>query len=336
MLSIFKNIIRCAVIASILAVGAWFGIGYWQDYSAGWPKFPDANPAAPVTPQVVVQATRDYGWRTGDAIPVVLYIHQMPGTVVDTSNIAIKGDFEVRTQPKQLVAKHLSDGSDVIKLRFTVQSFNVSKSWTLDANMTYKVVSSGDAETVSLPGLKLYTSLTYDGRGDIQPGPQTTQIDVAEQMLTVSVLVVGLLVFVWGFVWHGRLVKRQAKVSSRTPLQTVQHNYAVLMKRIEAGDRSSETYEELERNVRWLYKLEPQTRGQIELEVEMNNHPFQKEITTIISLCDKRIYDGEPLTDDEHKAIADAFKRIFTSKPAPHAVRTYGEGKPIPTVKPKE
>lgn len=334
--SIFKTIVRCAVIASILAVGAWFGIGYWQEYSAGWPKFPDANPAAPMAPQVVAQVTRDYGWRTGDAIPVVLYIRQVPGTTVDTSNIAIKGDFEVRKQPTQLVTKHLPDGSEMMKLRFTVQSFNVSKTWTLDANMTYKVVKSGDAQTVTLPGLKVYTSMTYDGRGNIQPGPLQTQWDLPERVLTISLLALGLISLIWGIVWSERITKRNAKTPQRTPLQTVQHNYAVLIKRIEAGDRGSDVYEQLERNVRWLYKLEPKTRGQIELEVEMNNHPFQQEIKTIISLCDKRIYDGMELSDEEHKAIADAFKRIFTSKPAPRAVRTYGEGQPIPSVKSKE
>jgi len=331
-----KKTFQCALIAILIAIGAYFAFNFWQEHS-GWPTFPDANPAAPSAPQIVVQVPRDYGWRTGDAIPIDLYIRQMPGTAVDTSNIAISGDFEVRTQPDQVLKHRLSDGSELIKLHFCVQSFNVSKSWKLDANMTYKLLSSGDAETVSLPGQVVYTSMTYDGRQDIQQGPLQLLAAVWDIVLTFVLIVVGLGCLIWGIVWHGKLTKRPARgPAPRTQLQVVQHNVAVIFGRIREGDLSAENYEQLERNLRWLYKLEPKTRGQIELEVEMSNHPFQHEIITIVTLCDKRIYDSQYLNDEEHKAIAEAFQRIFIGRPAPRVLRNYAEDAPVIAPKKKD
>jgi hypothetical protein len=96
----------------------------------------------------------------------------------------------------------------------------------------------------------------------------------------------------------------------------VKKNFDLIQVRIKRGDISPQNYEELERNIRWLYKLEARTRGQIELEVEMMNHPYRNEIKTIVSLCDKRLYDKVELTAEEHEEIFAAFNRIFTAKPS--------------------
>jgi hypothetical protein len=65
-----------------------------------------------------------------------------------------------------------------------------------------------------------------------------------------------------------------------------------------------------------MYGLQPQTRGQIEREVIEKQHKYREEITTIIALCDKRLYDRVILTDAELQAIEDAFARIFSNKPS--------------------
>ncbi|HEY9775933.1 MAG TPA: hypothetical protein V6C81_19375 [Planktothrix sp.] len=304
-------------LVTVALVAVVMGVLHFWDRTA-WPAFAADAKAPADAPQVVATVPRDFGWRTGDVIPIDLYIKQLPGTVVDTSNLAISGDFEIRTQPKAMIARKQSDGSTYMKLRFEVQSFNVSKSWTLNANMTYARTAAKDDQTVSLPALVVYTSMTYDGRADIQQGPQKLLISILEAVFTFGCVLAGVLGTIVCFVWYNHLNKPIVSNGKYplTPLLQVKRNFDLISVRIKRGDFSPQNYEELERNLRWLYKLEAKTRGQIELSVQVTNHPYKNEITTIVSLCDKRLYDKVLLTDEEHEAIFQAFQRIFTGQPS--------------------
>ncbi|MGH9549941.1 MAG: hypothetical protein ACRD3W_11230, partial [Terriglobales bacterium] len=306
-----------AVLVVVLATGILAAL-FWHE-RADWPQFPQPDAAHASAPQVVLKVERDYGWRTGDVVPVDLYIKQNPGTLVDKSSLAIVGDFEVRTQPKALIELDRPDGSHWIHLHFDVQSFTVAKSWTLNANMTFRTLKTGEDTTVTLPGTVLYTSATFDGRQDnLQQGPQKFITSVLDVLLVFGAFLIGVAAVIWGGRELERMAKGELKTTKerKTPLLVVHHNFALVWQRIRKGDYSARNYEELERNLRWLYKIEARTYEQADLELEMTNHPYYEEVTTVLRLCDKRLYQHQYLSDEEHEQIHSAFMRIFTAKPS--------------------
>src|SRR5215470_10514163 len=136
---------------------------YWPK-RAIWPQFPQsAEPA----PQVVVQVDRDFAWRTGDHIPVSVFIKLKPGVAVDLNSLAIEGDFEIAGNPEIFVREE-RDGTRLIRLLVTLQSFNLKPKLELKANLSYQLAGQREPRVVSLPGLEVYTSRTWDGRPEIK------------------------------------------------------------------------------------------------------------------------------------------------------------------------
>jgi len=77
-----------------------------------------------------------------------------------------------------------------------LQSFNVVKSWSAQATMSYEVEATHSMQLLPIPPLTLYTSPTYDGeRKDLKQGPLTTVYgwDLAENIGLVLVGVVLLI-----------------------------------------------------------------------------------------------------------------------------------------------
>jgi hypothetical protein len=313
------------VVALSLGALTWL---FWEQRTV-WPAFSQAPPAAgtaavsPLAPRVVVQVERDYGWRTGDRIPITIYVKQMPGTIVDTTSLAIEGDFEILQQPKALVAREQKDGSWLYKIEVDVQSMNVQRSWTLNANMSYHVTATGDDNSVSLPGLKLYTSMTYDGRKQIQEGSQAFAYG-NEALIVGLILAASMIGLIFGYRQYRKgLAEEKMRGQPKppavplTPLLKVAHNFKIVWSRIQRGDYSVENYKELERNIRWLFHIEARTLKQIDLELEMTHNPFHQEVMIILTECDKVLYQEMYLSDAEHKAVYDAFQRIFAGQPMP-------------------
>ena len=245
-----------------------------------------------------------------------LYIKETPGTRVDLAAITMQnqaGDFEVRDALSPVRTKIDDSGAHLIKAKFSVQSLNYGETRSLSLTLPYRVLATGEINSIQAPALVVHISKTYDGRLDIQP-LRTEMLspvwDYWENALLFLLAASMIFAHVYLKSLHALLNRPAVTVTDQ-----VRSTFDDVWRRLESGDSSKENYEELERLVRRLFNLEPQTRGQIELQVTTVNHRFEYEIITIVSLCDKRLYDHKDLTADEHGLIRDAFQRIFTDRP---------------------
>ena len=119
------SIARRFAMLAILAAVSLLGYEYWAN-EVVWPEF-STNQASAQAPQAVLKIERDYGWRTGDALPVEVYIKETPGTRVDLAAITMQnqaGDFEVRDALSPVRTKIDDSGAHLIKAKFSVQSLN--------------------------------------------------------------------------------------------------------------------------------------------------------------------------------------------------------------------
>lgn len=298
------------LVALTLAAG-----GYWlwsRDIS--WPQFPPSQHA--LAPQAVVSVNRDFGWRTGDVVPVKLFIKEKPGTAVDLDNIAVGGDFEVRGHARVAHTKSLDDGSRLKQVDFNVQSLNYGETRSLNVQLSYRILSSGEVDVAQSTPLVINTSKTYDGRPDIQPGSLDFISPVWDIWQTFSLLGLAVAMIVASILLRRYHTKHL--VPELTAAEVWRQKFESIWQQIQSGDNSPVHYEELERMVRKRFGIEPQTRGQIELLVAQARHPYREEIITVISLCDRRIYDHQLLTEEEHKSVHESFVRILTNSPRIH------------------
>lgn len=281
-----------------------------------WPEFPAATKDAP---QLVVQIERDYGWRTGDRVPVELFIRQQTGTTIDLDSLAVNGDFEILKQPGEPIWRELPDGSKLYRLQFELQSLAVQKSWSLNANLSYRVLATGKDESAALPGLVLYTSMTYDGRPEIQQGP-LTPVFGNELLYATGWLALGLVGVIGSIIWLIRISRNEEPeedLTPMTPMMKVHHNFKIIWKRIQDGDTRAANYRELAHNLRWLFKIRSRTLAEANRQLEANNDPYHQEVIAILAECDKVLYQRRKLTANEQQQIYDAFQRIFTGQPTP-------------------
>lgn len=318
------------LIALCLAFVTWLN---WAERSQ-WPAFPSDAPAqaepvagASLQPEIIAQLERDFGWRIGDAVAVDFYIKQKVGTEVDLHSVALEGDFELAGNP-EFVERQLADGTKLIRIKARFQSFVRAPVWRLKANFTYRVLATNDDVTVELPVLQIHTSNTWDGRDLVQTGQLENQYGM-QIWITLAYIGLGYVAFRLARRWRRSILAyipdRAHHLSRSTRFIIARRRFDRIWARMEAGDRSKENYIALCRVFRTLYKLETKTS----LEAYYwylygRNGPI--EIAGMIEKCEKVIYLGQTLSDEEHNSI----KRTFDALCPPSVVRNQvppGEGR---------
>src|SRR4029450_9053170 len=176
-----------------------------------WPEFP---PAADSAPQVVTQVEPDFAWRTGDRIPVHIYVREQPGTQIDLNSLAVEGNFHVRGQP-DIFVRDFKDGSRLVHIKLNLQSFNVAEQWTFKAMMSYTVAGSRESYAAKLPETVLYTSRTWDGRMELKDG-RLPVVHGLHYWTTAAALLAGLggLIFALWYLRRLRLMKPIEEIPS--------------------------------------------------------------------------------------------------------------------------
>lgn len=304
------------VTAVSIGVMAWL---YWGQ-KVDWPAFSnDPAVASSPTPEVVAHIERDYGWRTGDVIPVTMFIKEKPGTVVDTNTLAIEGDFEVVGEV-DIFTRDLKGGGRLIKITMHVQTFNVKKQLTLKSNMSYRLANGQDDILITLPAVDPYTSMTYDGiRKDPQEGPQTPlhgwHLFQNAGMLLAALA--GIAFFLGLIRKFNRETDELGAYDPKSPREVARRDFDLVWKKLMLLDFSVENYKEIERIIRRLFRIESRTLR--EVNFELGQHPFRAEILHILVTCGKVLYQGETLDDAELDSIKTNFDKIVPRSRQPVA-----------------
>ena len=297
---------------------------FWEDRTE-WPVFPSeqhsaSSPAVTPSdkPEIVATLDRDFGWRIGDVVPVTVYMLQKPGTVIDMHSIALAGDFELVGAPDQFELSR-QDGSKVYRVKLKLQSFSVAPQLDLKANVSYRVLANNDDVTVDIPTIAPYTSKTWDGRKLIQEG-KLVIVHGLHGWITLAYVLVGL--FGASFFW--KLTRRfyhllpvaVQKLLGPSRFIKARRLFDAVWAKMEAGDRSRENYVAIARIIRRLYLIETKTT----LEAKywyLYGHNGPAAIADMLEECDKVIYLGRTLSDDEHYRIKTIFDSLVQSYAQP-------------------
>ncbi|MBX9671606.1 MAG: hypothetical protein K2X93_28715 [Candidatus Obscuribacterales bacterium] len=313
------------VLVTALSIGAivWFSGG---DRTT-WPDFGQAQRATtPLAPAVVAKYERDFGWRIGDVIPIELYLHQEPGTLIDLHSLAIEGDFEIVENPT-IVTRDFKDGSRNVAIKFKIQSMAAAKKLTLKVSMLYRVKESMEDHLIAIPAFEPFTSPTWDGRDVVKDGNPQYRHE-GHLLWTIGYILVGVVGAVGAFFARRRFkvyVLEEAKREWETRRETARREFDEAWARFDAGDFSDESYKLVVRCIRKLFRIESKVMREIEVELG-SAHPYREQTLKILNVTGKVLYQLRKLTRNEHNSIKSAFDEIV---PLP-AVPT-----PEPTAKAK-
>lgn len=314
------------VVVTGLAIGAivWFS----GDDRTTWPDFNTA-PAAPtpLAPRVVAHYERDFGWRIGDVIPIELYLHQEPGTLIDLHSLAIEGDFEIVENPT-FVIRDFKNGSRNIAIKFKIQSMAAAKKLTLKISMLYRVTETMEDHLIAIPAFEPYTSPTWDGRDIIKDGDPQYRHE-GHLLWTLGYIFLGIAAAVGAFFARRRfkqLELEEAKRDWETRRETARREFDEAWARFEKGDFSDESYKLVVRALRKLFRIESKVLREIEVELG-SAHPYRAQTLKILNVTGKVLYERRRLTLDEHNSIKSAFDEIVPSQVVPTPVPTVAETK---------
>lgn len=303
----FKKLNLTRVVAVVAVVAALALVFMWPK-SADWPQFAATENNAPAT---VVEVKPDFGYRTGDLIPVTLYIKEAPGTQVDIGSLALEGNFELVGEP-DVFTKDLEDGSRLIRVRITLQSFAFAQSVSSRVSMIWTV--DGQRDTFELPEtvIKVYTSKTWDGREELQEGEvHLLRSPTPWVNLALFVLAVG------GIIWTTRYIRR---LIAGLPVEVIEvpvsprilakQRFDVVWAKIAAGDLSEENFKEINLILRQFLKIETVLRKFIPLAVG-ENHPYIEQIVLVFGHCERVMFEGDVLNAEELAALKTSFDEII-------------------------
>jgi hypothetical protein len=276
------------------------------------PDFPKT--ATGPTPAVIVEVERDFGWRTGDVVPITIYVKQFPGTAVDVDGLALEGDFEVRGDVK-VDSRVTADGGKVVRVKMNVQSFAFKPEVKARISMTWAEDGSKDWKEVPRAEVSLHTSPTYDGRDKIQQG-RLDFIQGPHLAWAIAVLVLSIASII-GATIYIRWVVRNTPVPVEPPRKLTLYEWAQLRfdaawARIEAGDRSDQVFQEIDHITRRLLRVE--TVQLSHLDIALSDHPFRKQGLYIIKTCERKLFRGDELKDRHILGIKIAFDEIISRK----------------------
>jgi hypothetical protein len=295
----------CVVVVSAAVLA-----GLYWPHRTVWPNFPVSPSSAP---QVVCKTEPDFSWRTGDRVPVTIFIKQKPGVEIDLNSLSVEGDFELSgSQP--VYSRDNKDGSKYIRLEVSLQSFAVQPKLTMKASMSYMVKGDPDPKLLSLPVVELYTSRTYDGRPKRQDGPMAV-VHGWHFWTTGAALLVGFVGTIAALFYMSWLKKKENEAAA-APLvgrALARRDFEVAWQRIVAGQDGEDDYKEIARIIRRLYRIEARVTWEIPFELG-DNHPHLKQILAINKLCDRVLYKGAPLTKTEKAEIRRLFDEITLPK----------------------
>lgn len=275
-----------------------------------WGSFPaDAKGPAPI---VQVEVERDFGWRTGDVVPLTIYVKSFPGTSVDTDGLALEGDFEVRGDVK-VDSRRTADGGKITRIRMDVQSFAFKPAVSARISMTWN--KDGEKEWNEIPKstVELHTSPTWDGRQQLQEGHlDFTQGTHLLKLVLIFVLGIGGVILATLYI---RREIRNMPVVVEPPQPLTLYDWAMLRfdavwKRVEAGDRSDEVFMEIDHITRKLMHVE--TVQISHLDIALADHPFKKQGLYIIKTCERVLFRGDAIDDRYVFAIKTAFDVIVS------------------------
>lgn len=279
-----------------------------------WPQF-DPNLTGPA-PAVQIEVERDFGYRTGDVIPITIFVKQFPGTSVDVEGLALDGDFEIRGDVK-VDSRGTEDGGKVTRVKMNVQSFAFKPKISARVSMTWAQDGSKDWQEIPPAVIALHTSATWDGRDQLQEG-RPAYVQGIHLLVTIAWLVGGILACILATLYIRRETAK-LPVFVDPPRKLTRYEEAIMRfdavwARVLEGDRSDSVFQEIDVITRNLLNVETVRLGH--LDIALSNHPFKRQGLYIIKTCERRLFRGDKVSERHVMSLKVAFDVIVSRKVA--------------------
>ncbi len=257
-------------------------------------------------------AERDFGFRTGNLVPVSLYFKLTPGMEVLTDQLVLNGDFQLVSKSE---FREKQGDVTLLRIDLVLQSFVYKPKLELKPTVSYRN-GTNETKKYDLMTVDVYTSATYDGRKEEHPKENDnlatfTGWHLAYTLGFILVGGVGLVCSIGMLVRNGkpRAKKEKAPKVVAGPLPEgwleVQQAWAA----VTAGDRSSATVGIAAQAVRNFFGVTTQTVGEIEKgEVEV-----KATLVAFLRICERAIFGSKPLGEQDVAPASAEFAKLEES-----------------------
>lgn len=305
----------------ILALGVTFSVMHWSGASRQWPDFLMDKPDAPRYNTDV--AKRDFGYRTGNHVPVGLYFKLLPGMELLSDQMVVNGDFQIVSQQEY---REKSGEDTLVRIDLTVQTFVLKPKLEVKPTIAYRSKAGGEVKKLDLLPIEVYSSQTYDGRKSEHPKESQDIAMVSDSHLTVTggLVVAGALgaVFAAGWLVRNRKprVKREKVSKTKVTVATgpfppgwtpVQEAWAAIV----SGDRSKQAFTRAAESIRTYFGVNTLTVS----EIKVSTVPHKELLASFLTICEKALWTTSPVSDADVKAASAVITDIETELLTPPA-----------------
>lgn len=270
-----------------------------------WPDFLTAKQDAPRYNSEVKD--RDFGYRTGNHVPVTLYFKLLPGMELMTEQLVVNGDFEVVSRKEYREKK----GEDtLVRVDLVLQAFLLKPKLEVKPTIAYKSTADGDPKKLDLLTVEVYTSQTYDGRKSEHPKEATLALinDGHLWLTAICIIAGGCGVLLAVHMFLGRRLarlKRKPKVSPGpfpAGWTAVQEAWGAVLE----GDRSKTNITRVAELIRTFFGVGPLTIS----ELSERTLPEKEPLIVFLGICEKAVWTDSQIGDAELAKAQEAMTNI--------------------------
>lgn len=300
----------------LLSLVAFVGYLAYSQSQSDWPKdFPVTQGGQP---SIIAKLDPDFSHRIGDPIPMTVFIKEMPGTQIDFDSVALEGNYEIRgaLSRSELL---LEDGSRLIRLELSLQSFSVKKKLSANLSLAWSPKDKRDWQELRHPLQTAYTSRTWDGREEIQEG-KLAFLHGPHVIVCGALLLGGLLGFVWSIcyqLFHEKWRKDHKAAEQASPRMICKAQVEAAWERISAGDLSPGHFRQIEVAVRNYLGLQAVQNNQFRAVLGLN-FAYHGQLNSILELTGRVIYKRENLQPEQLKQLKADLDVLINGRPAAH------------------
>lgn len=298
--------IALAALGLTLCLGITFAVLHWSETAKSWPDFLMDKPDAPRYNTEV--AKRDFGYRTGNHVPVGLYFKLSPGMELLTDQMVVNGDFQIVNQQEY---REKSGEDTLVRIDLTVQTFVLKPKLEVKPTIAYRSVAGGEVKKLDLLPIEVYSSQTFDGRKNKHPKENADITFVADSHLTVTGAMVlagaaGVILAVGGLV-RNRLPRTKREKAKKTKVvvstgpfpagwEPVQLAWAAIV----GGDRSKPAYTKAAEAFRTFFGVNTLTVR----EIQSSSVENKELIAAFLTICEKALWTTTPVSDADVEAAS--------------------------------
>ncbi|MBY0359501.1 MAG: hypothetical protein K2W82_15970 [Candidatus Obscuribacterales bacterium] len=262
--------------------------------------WPDFAPNQDKQPQVVVLVEPDFGYRTGDLVPVDIFIKQMPGSKVDIDSMALEGNFEIHGEAK-VTAREFPDRSKMYRIKLVLQSFAVQRKLNASMSMVWEIENDPESKEIRQPLVEVFTSYTWDGREEIKDGPLSVGKGYHWQ-ISLLLLLLSLGGFVWTLVAISRTYVNQRLLRSEHQLNTKEmickRRVDAAFDQIVAGDPALVHFQEIDAAMREYLGVETVLLKDVP-QALLTHYIYENQAMRLIIGCEKVLFRKLSLRPEE-------------------------------------